>query len=415
MERAPTLNVRPLAIADLKPHPRNYQRHPEAQRDELVKSIRRHGAYKNAVVSADGYILAGHGILAAARADGWKEWPCEVRPYNHDHPDALNLIVTDNEVGNPANELGPDPDRELLAALLKDVEASTGLAGTGYDEKALAALLSETSGNGQEPLEDPGPQEPPKEPVTRPGDLWLVGPHRIMCCDCRDESALAKLFGEERARMVWTDPPYGISMAPVSHGRKMAALENDDLDGDGLREFLVNGLSLAKTHVDGDAFVCCDWRNFHVFREAMCLVGWPVKCVIVWNKETRAQNLNRFAFVHEFICYSGPMGPPTADTNVWTVGREYSDDHLTPKPPELIRRSLRPCSAPGEIVFDPFVGSGSTAIAAAQEGRVCFCCDVEARYVDVTVQRLSAATSQRAILESTGQPFPLFEEATDRA
>jgi len=144
MDRTATLNVRPLVIADLKAHPRNYNRHQEGQIGELIRSIRRHGPYKNAVVSADGYILAGHGILEAARRDGWTEWPCEVRPYNHDHPDALNLIVTDNEVGNPANELGPDPDRELLAALLKDVEASTGLAGTGYDDKALAALLAET-------------------------------------------------------------------------------------------------------------------------------------------------------------------------------------------------------------------------------------------------------------------------------
>ncbi|MBM3956959.1 MAG: ParB N-terminal domain-containing protein [Gemmatimonadetes bacterium] len=176
MERAPTLNVRPLAIADLKPHPRNYQRHPEAQRDELVKSIRRHGAYKNAVVSADGYILAGHGILAAARADGWKEWPCEVRPYNHDHPDALNLIVTDNEVGNPANELGPDPDRELLAALLKDVEASTGLAGTGYDEKALAALLAEMAG-----------PEPPKDFPEYDENIDVSGIRTATCPECGHE------------------------------------------------------------------------------------------------------------------------------------------------------------------------------------------------------------------------------------
>ena len=141
-ERAATLNVRPETIADLKGHPQNYQRHPESQIAELIRSIRRHGAYKNAVISADGYILAGHGILEAARQEGWKQWPCERRDYNHDHPDALNLLLTDNEVGNPANPLGPDPDAALLAALAQQVNEATGLEGTGLDEARLAELLA---------------------------------------------------------------------------------------------------------------------------------------------------------------------------------------------------------------------------------------------------------------------------------
>lgn len=141
MDRIATLNVRPEVIAGLKPHPGNYNRHTEAQLNELTKSIRRHGAYKNAVVSADGYILAGHGLLQAARIDGWEQWPCERRDYPHDHPDALNLLLTDNEVGNPTNPLGPDPDQSLLAALAQQVNEATGLEGTGMDDTLLAALM----------------------------------------------------------------------------------------------------------------------------------------------------------------------------------------------------------------------------------------------------------------------------------
>ena len=172
-ERVATLNVRPRIIADLKPHPRNYQRHPESQIAELIRSIRRHGPYKPAVVSADDYLLAGHGLLEAARKDGWVQWPCEERPYKHDHPDALNLLLTDNEVGNPANPLGPDPDQALLAALAQQVNEATGLEGTGLDDARLAELLAAT-------------QVPNFEPVgaDEQGRLDELAPIMVKCPEC---------------------------------------------------------------------------------------------------------------------------------------------------------------------------------------------------------------------------------------
>jgi len=220
--------------------------------------------------------------------------------------------------------------------------------------------------------------------ITRPGDLYQLGRHRLMCGDCTKADDIARLMQGNKAEIMFTDPPYGIDIAPVCADRKLTKLKNDNLRGNDFIIFLNEFLSLARNVVDGEAFVCCDWRNYPEVKAQMDVSGFPVSCLIVWNKETRAQNLNRFAFVHEFICYSGPMGPPTLDVNVWTIHREYSDKHLTPKPIELVLRAIKTTNG---SIFDPFLGSGTTIIAAEQLNRTCYGMEIEPKYCDVIIKR----------------------------
>jgi hypothetical protein len=388
--------VRPLRIADLKAHPKNYNVHPPEQLDQLVKSVRRHGPYRNAVVSADGYILAGHGILQAARAEGYTDWPCEVRPYSHDAPDALNLLLTDNEIGNPANPSGPEPDTALLAALAQQVSEATGLDGTGMDDARLAELLAAVE--PKPPLEDPGPGDPPPDPVTRPGDVWLCGAHRVVCGDSTDAA-----IWPERVSLVLADPPYGMRLDTdytkmpndKVKSRSYDPVVGDDEDFD----FVPYSALASKEQL---------WFGADYYCQQLPSGGsW-----LVWDKRVEA---NDDALGSGFeLCWSKQPHRRRMLRHNWCGYTAHdpgeSRTHPTQKPIRLIAELVENHSKGGDVVFDPFLGSGTTLVACEQTGRRCYGVEIEPRYVDVAVLRWQRAVRKRAILESTGEPFPLFEE-----
>lgn len=165
-----------LPIADLKPHPRNPNRHPAVNLETLRARVKRHGPYKNAVVADDLTILAGHGIIEAARLEGWPSWPCERRPYGPEHPDALDILVGDNESADASNPGGPERDTALLAQLLREQNEREGLAGTGYDEARLAELLAETEVPNFEPVSE-----------DEQGRLDELAPIMVACPECGHE------------------------------------------------------------------------------------------------------------------------------------------------------------------------------------------------------------------------------------
>lgn len=389
----------------LKAHPDNYNRHPEDQLQVLDATIAQFGVYSPIIVSADGYILCHEGVTTAALRTAQAQVPIRRMDFAHDTPEARALMVGDNETRRKAL-----PDADQLSQLLISLQADDMLQVTGHDAESLTLLYEQVAAQapltGFVPEEDPGPGEPPAEPVTRLGDVWCMGEHRIICGDCREAHLWEALLGKRKVRLVWTDPPYGIDMAPASVARDLPKLDNDNLGGAEFEAFLLDSLAMAASRLDGtEAYVCCDWRKYDVFKTALAKVGWPVKCLIVWNKETRAQNLNRFAFVHEFICYAGPMGPPTLDTNVWNCSREYSDEHLTPKPVELVAKAIGYSSKRGETVADPFLGSGTILIACDQLGRKCVGIELSPGYCDVICQRYTRMFNKPATLEATNQTF----------
>lgn len=219
-----------------RPNDENYRGHPEAQVELLRGSLREFGVFKNVVAREDGTVLAGHGIIAAAKAEGIATLPVHV--FTGTDAEARALMVADNELSRPGL-VQDDPDQ--LSQLLTALQADGLMQVTGHDDASLAALLEEVAAQrpptGFVPEEDPGSGEPPLDPVTRLGDVWVMGKHRLVCGDCREAHPWEALLGKRKVRMVWTDPPYGVSYADKNKflnsmdrgNRNQTPIENDHM------------------------------------------------------------------------------------------------------------------------------------------------------------------------------------------
>jgi DNA modification methylase len=245
----------------------------------------------------------------------------------------------------------------------------------------------------------------PEEPVTKPGDLWVLGDHRLLCGDATDPEAQARLLTTPDQLLV-TDPPYGVNYSELVDGRGnqkaggWRPIKNDDMRGEALGELLTGAFGASRAST---AFVWFGHEQRVYVEAALTAVGFMVAQEIVWVKN--ALVLSRGAdyhWRHEQAAYAkrkGHRAPPTRDqTTVWEVDKPLASLHPTQKPVELYRIPIRNHTERGEVVFDPFVGSGSLFIAAEEEGRRGYGIDIEPRYVDVSVRRWEDFTGGKAVL-----------------
>ena len=367
-----------------KGNPENYRAHPDQQLAVLRESLQRFGVFRNVVARPDGTILAGHGILAAAQAEGLKQFPCVV--FDGTDEEARALMVADNEQARLAED-----DADQLSQLLTSLQADGLMDVTGHDDESLARLLEEVA--AQHPPtgfvpEDEGPGEPPEDPVTQPGDVWVCGRSRVICGDSRNPGNWPK------EGLTLTDPPYGIGFGYVSHADKPE--ENAELVA--------------------DVFACAPqgivWTPglMNLGRE---LARYPDAKILVWYKRfAQAGNGLGGASTWEPVLV---VNPPCRSLNndvldiptdrVEMDGKPLNDLHPCPKPVALYGALAQAFSE--RVVIDPFLGSGTTLIACEQLGRICYGIEIEPRYVDVAVRRWMKLTNQQAILESDGTPFPV--------
>ena len=386
-------------------NPENYRAHPEEQLDVLEQSLERFGVFRNVVARPDGTILAGHGILRAAQRRGLTEFPTVV--FDGSDAEARALMVADNEQSRLAQD-----DEAQLGALLSGLSDEGLLAVTGHDDDSLAALLADVAGDDEPVGEDPGAGELPEEPVTRLGAVWLLGEHRLVCGDSTQEHVWECLFRGCKARMVWTDPPYGVNYG--NHGRgKHAPIANDGMPEKDMEEFWREAATMAAAFTDGDMYWAAPagplMRTMDVTLEE---TPWERHQWLVWVKNALVLGRSNYHYRHEQIWYgwlsggkSSFCGDRTHDS-VFEVNRpSRSDDHPTMKPVELVAQMVANSSKPKEIVADPFSGSGTTLIACEQLHRTCYGIEIEPRYVDVAVARWQSLTNQQATLEATGETF----------
>jgi len=347
----------------------------------------------------DGTVIAGNHTLQAAQSLGWDK--IAVVWVDDDDATAKAFALADNRTA----ELGDYDDQALADLIAAVAEADADLlAASGWTSDDLTELLA-TLEPEQLPtvLTDPDdvPDAPPAKTV--PGDVWLLGAHRLVCGDSTSPTDVDKLMGGGKADMVFTDPPYGVDYVAMRGSRKIA----NDGDMDVAERVTREALSLASSSV---AFVCCNWRSLTMTVDAMLDAGMAPKACIVWDKQRRVQNLDRFAKQHEFILYAGPYGGnPTIDVDVWQIARDFDPDHPTPKPVELVERAISAASNSGDVVLDPFGGSGSTLIACHQTGRVARLMELDPRYVDVICRRFQEHTGILPIAESTGREHDFME------
>lgn len=392
-----------VAVERLIPHPENPRR---GNVDAVVESIRANGFYGALVVQRSTcHVLAGNHRLLAATQLGMTKVP--VAWVDCDDETARRILVADNRSSDLAVW-----DDAALAALLRDIGDSGGLDGTLFSDDELDRLLRDLAGPAQGADDVP---EPP-EPVSVPGDLWLLGEHRLLCGDSTDEAVLVAALDGARGPLVFTDPPYGVNYDGGSVPRPQImgdAAVGDELDALFAAPFAAAELAGATT-----VMVWYGGNRPEPMLRAVAAAGWEVRAQIIWLK-----NLAQFGTMgsqyhgqHEPCSYCvRPGRKPTwrggsTETTVWAADRAPVNNwHPTQKPVALAERAVLNHSLVGEVIVDPFGGSGSTLIAAQRTNRRAVLVEKDPRYVDVICRRYQAVTGDLPVRD--GQRFDFAEDA----
>jgi DNA modification methylase len=441
----PRLRVISVGVEDVHPHPKNPR---VGDVDAIADSLEAHGQYRPIVVQrSSGYVLAGNHTLKGARRlrdrgqPGWDTIDAVV--LDVDDVEAARIMLVDNRTA----DLGTYDDG-VLVALLRELP---DLSGTGYDEDVLAELEAALAA-GEEPDSHTDPDDvpdlPAAEPVSRVGDVWLLGPHRLAVGDATDRVVVDRAVAGRPVDLLWTDPPYGVQY--VGKTADALTITNDRLDADALLEFLVDLFTGARrTMRPGAAFyVCSPPGDLELtFRLALREAPLPLHQAIVWRKDRFVLGRHDYQWQHESVLYgwtSGgqPLTPPHYEpdhdtilygwkegaahtwdggrkqTTVWDIPRPARNDvHPTMKPVALVERAVENSTARGALVLDTCAGSGSTLIAAHRTGRLAALVELDPRYADVICRRWQEHTGDvpRRVVAG-GEPVPVsFTEAPPAA
>lgn len=380
--------------------------------EAVARSYRTFGQRKPIVArrqeDGTGVVIAGNHQFAAAQSLGWEK--IAVVWVDDDDETAAAFALADNRTA----ELGSYDD-EALAAMIQSVDDEELLRATGWDNDAVAALL-ETLAPDPVVEEDEVPESPEK-PRASIGDVWQVGPHRVICGDSTDPAVYEKLLDGATADFVFTDPPYGVDVqerdlqqAKVRGRRKDGkGVLNDALDEVALAALLDKAfeLSVASCRPGASWYVCSPPGDLMVvFGEALIKHGLG-RHSLSWVKDAFVMGRSDYHYRHEVIFYGWVPGAAhdwyadRKQDSVWEFPRpKRSPEHPTMKPVELVAYAMQNSSKRGDKVLDPFCGSGTTLVAAAQMGRIGYGIELHPPYVDVIVSRLEAATGETAELVS---------------
>lgn len=416
----------------LKPWTGNARTHSRKQLGQIAESIRTFGFTNPVLIDETGTILAGHGRVAAARMLGIDAVPCR-RLSEMTSAEKRAYVLADNKLA-----LNAGWDEEILAIELQGLLASEidfDVAVTGFSipeiDDLIAGLVPSEDGD---PVEDALPDDGPA--VSRPGDVWDMGPHRLICGDALEPETYRRLLGNERAQMVFTDPPYNVPISghvggsgKIKHREfLMASGEMSEAD---FAAFLENAFrQLAAFSADGSIhFVCMDWRHMNEVLSAGAATYSELKNLIVWAKDNGGMG-TFYRSRHELIfAFKNGSGPHINNfelgqhgryrTNVWQyrgfntfkAGRmEELALHPTVKPVAMIADAMKDVSARMGIVLDAFGGSGSTLIAAHKTGRRARIIELDPIYVDRIVRRWQSYANADSILAGTAKTFGVIAE-----
>jgi DNA modification methylase len=424
-----SLTVKTVPTDALVLDPRNARKHGRRNLEAIQASLSQFGQRRPLVVMPDMMVIAGNGTLEAARVLGWTEIAVTVVPDEWTADQAKAYALADNRTAELASW-----DDDMLVATLGELDLE------GWDLNALGfdGLPVLTTGD-----EDDAVPDPPADPISKPGDIWALGEHRVACGSSTDAAMVARLFGGEGiADCVVTDPPYGVDyvngkakMNPRFTGSHKA-IANDALNSVDLQALIYESLGLAREFTaDGGAiYVFHSDAKRAEFERAFAECGWHLHQNLVWVKDRFVLGMLDYHSQHEPILY----GWKPAKRHAWYGGRkrtaiiadeqpnfaemdkaalvahlealysattiiredrpQRSDDHPTMKPVALLARLLVNSTKRGDVVYDPFLGSGSTLIACERQGRTCYGIELDAGYCDVTVRRWEQATGGKAVL-----------------
>lgn len=426
------LSIEHLPLNTLKPNPANARRHSQKQLHQIAASISEFGFNSIVVVDEESTILVGHGRVEGARIAGLATVPV-MRVGHLTAQQKIAFALADNKIA-----LNSDWEMDQLRVLWRELmgaEINFDVEVTGFGTAEIDLLIDGEASRDKPDRSDliPAIQA---QAVSRPGDLWILGEHRLLCGDARDPSSFAEVMGEDQARLVFTDPPYNVpidghvsGLGTVKHREfQMASGEMSTAEFAGfLRTIFGN---MADVSLDGAIhYICMDWRHMGEMLQAAHGLYSELKNLCVWNKNNGGMG-SFYRSKHELVfAYKVGTAPHLNTielgkhgryrTNVWDYagvnsfrsGRDAElEMHPTVKPTALVIDAIKDCSRRGDIVLDPFSGSGTTIMAAHKCRRRARAIELDPLYVDVAVRRWQSYSGAPATMAITGETFADIEQ-----
>jgi DNA modification methylase len=426
------MHIEQVAVEALRPYPHNARTHSRAQIRKIAKSIEKFGFVNPVLVDDQKQIIAGHGRVEAAKLLGMKTVPT-VLVSHLSEAEKRAYILADNKLALDAGW-----DREILAIELQGlIDIGFEVELSGFETAEIDIILEDVAeAKSSSGPEDQIPEEPEGLPVTRTGDLWVLGPHRLICADARDEDAYRSLMDGEKAAFVFTDPPYNVAidghvsgLGKVRH--REFAMASGEMSGNEFTAFLEAIFrNLVKFSSDGSIHdICMDWRHMAEVLTAGNSTYTELKNVCVWNKNNAGMG-SLYRSKHELVfVFKNGSAPHINNVELGRFGRSRSNVwdyagvntfrpgrmdelalHPTVKPVALVADAIKDCSRRNDIVLDPFSGSGTTIIAAEKTGRRARVIEIDPAYCDVAVRRWQQFSGKKARLVDGGKTFEEVSE-----
>ena len=389
------LRIESRPVSSLIPYARNARTHSDEQVALIAGSIRSFGFTNPILVDGGNGIIAGHGRLAAARKLGLATVP--VIELSHlSERDKRALIIADNKLAERAGW-----EMNLLALEVGDLgELGIDIASLGFTLGEIDDLMAHGEGDARE---DDVP-EPPEEPVSRPGDLWFLGRHRVLCGDATARQSVARLLDGVSPHLMVTDPPYGVSYDPS--WRNDAGVGGTSRTGQVLNDDRADWREAWALFPGEVAYVWHGALHAGTVSESLIASGFAIRSQIIWAKDRLVLSRGDYHWQHEPCWYAvrekarGHWSGDRKQTTLWTITSRNQDaetKHGTQKPVECMRRPMLNNSSPGQVVYEPFLGSGTTLIAAETCGRSCLAMELSPAYVDVAIRRWQDFTGDAAV------------------
>jgi len=390
---------------DLIPYSNNSRTHSESQIAQVAASIQEFGFTNPILIDEHQSIIAGHGRLMAAQKLKLEQVPT-ITLEGLTEAQRKAYVIADNKL---ALNAGWD-DQALQAELERLKELDFDLELTGFDPDELAKLLEPEQVEGLTDEDDV--PEVPDEPVTKEGDIWICGNHRVMCGDSTSIDAVEKLIDGVMPHLMVTDPPYGVNYDPAD-GAKRAGIKNS-VTGTVLNDDNADWTDAWALFRGSVAYVWHADKKGHIVADSLIKNGFDIRGQIIWAKTGHILSRGHYHQMHEPCWYAVRgdacwQGARDQDS-LWRIGKDRKGEdkqtnHGTQKPVEVMLRPILNNSSVGQAVYEPFCGSGTTLIACEKSGRSCLGMELDPKYCDVIVKRWQDFTGKEATLESTGQTF----------
>lgn len=413
------MQFKKLKIQDLIPatyNPRKDLKPGDPEFEKIKRSIEEFGYVEPVIVNSDMTIIGGHQRAKVLAELGYEEIECIIVEVDKTKEKALNIAL---------NKITGEWDTESLAALLKDLDTeSYNIELTGFDwdeaEKLMKTLEKEDNSK-----DDEYEIEVPEEPISKPGDVWKLGRHRLMCGDSTLKKDIDILTEGKTVEMIFTDPPWNVNYGATEHPSwKSRQIKNDCMSTEDFKEFMEKSFARMEEAlvVGGMVYVVMSAQEWGSLMPALADNGFHWSSTIIWNKDRLVLSRKDYHTRYEPIWYGWKDGAPRIhpltdrqQCDVWDIPRpSKSEEHPTMKPVELVQRAIENSSKRGNFVLDQFGGSGTTLIACENAGRTCFMMELDPKYVDVIVKRYvdKVGSSEEVMLLRDGKVYS-YDEMKD--